>query len=239
MVSCSLFCQTAFEEASVRPSRAIAGKDGEVTTTPDRFTARNATLKRLIFEAYRTPYSRIEGGPGWLDSDEFDINAEAGNRTNPDRLRLMLQALLADRFKLAVRRETREVHVLALVTAKGGPKLRRAEEANRDASRGPGTLHFHSDLGEFANRLALLLTTPLLNDPATPSRASGPPTPVVDETGMTGIYDFTVDLRPDADADAFTIWQRALEEQLGLRLENRKASVEYLVVSHAEKPRRN
>jgi uncharacterized protein (TIGR03435 family) len=237
------WCQTtersAFEAASVKPSSAIVGHDGDVRSDPSRFTARNATLKRLVFEAWDMPYSRIEGGPGWIDSTEFDIDATTEHPASRDDLKLMLRTLLADRFRLTSHRESRDLRVLALTVAKGGAKLTRPQDGDLAADSKPGTLHFRSNLGEFASRLAILLTAPLSNNPATPSRASGPPEPVLDKTGLAGVFDFTIKLNPDAEADTFTVWQRALQEQLGLRLESQKASVEYLVIDHAEKPSPN
>lgn len=225
--------QPSFEVASVKPSQSVAGHDGNITTDPGKFTARNTTLKRLIFEAYRIPYSQITRGPSWLDSDEYDVDAKAESPATADQLDLMLRKLLADRFKLAIRRETRDGRVYVLVAGRDGPKL-----SGSGAKEGQGSLvwRFHGDLSEFAARLALQLTIPMDNpDPSSPSRATGTPVPVINKTGIEGIHDISVALKPEPGADTFTVWQRALQEQLGLRLESQKAPVEILVIEHAEK----
>jgi uncharacterized protein (TIGR03435 family) len=230
------FCQAvpspvAFEAASIKPSRSVTGNDGTVTTDPGRFIARNATLKRLIFEAWRIPYSQISGGPAWLDRDEYDIDAKAENPASLAQIRLMLRALLIDRFKLAVRVERKQTRVYALMVGKGGPRL------GLEHGESPGVWRFHGDLSEFANVLAIRLTIPMSisDNPAIPSRASGAPVPIVNKTGIEGVYDISVDIKPDQGSDTFTIWQRALQEQLGLKLEAQKGAVEFLVVEHAER----
>jgi uncharacterized protein (TIGR03435 family) len=76
---------------------------------------------------------------------------------------------------------------------------------------------------------------PMVEDPATPVRSAGVPPPVLDKTGIQGVFDIRVEIRLDPGADTFTIWQRALEEQLGLKLAAQKAPVEVLVIDHAEK----
>jgi len=75
----------------------------------------------------------------------------------------------------------------------------------------------------------------VIDDPSTPSHATGDPIPVINKTGIAGIYDIGVDIKPDAGADTFTIWQRALRDQLGLKLESQKGAVAYLVVGHADR----
>jgi uncharacterized protein (TIGR03435 family) len=79
------------------------------------------------------------------------------------------------------------------------------------------------------------LSIPAAVNPNEPVKAGGPPIPVLDKTGLPGIYDFSVDMHPELGTDGFTLWQRALEDQLGLRLENRKGNVEVLVVDSASK----
>ncbi len=220
----------SFEVASVKASKVVAGRDGNITTDPGRFVARNATLKRLIFEAWQVPYSQITGGPAWLNTDEYDIEAKADSPASLSQLRLMLRALLIARFKLEIRTEQRESRVYALVITKNGPKLPQTANGNETAS-----WKFHGDMSEFSNVLAIQLTIPLLDDPGTPSRARGAPIPVVNRTGIEGVYDIGLRLRPDQGTDPFTIWQRALEDQLGLRLESQKAMIDVLVIAHAER----
>lgn len=222
----------AFEVASVKPSKANLGQDGSITTGPDRFTARNVTLKRLVYEAWQVPYSQIVGGPGWFGKDECDIDAKAESPANMQQLRAMLQTLLIDRFKLAVRHETKEGKVYVLEVAKGGPKLGGASAGDSSSMN----VRFHGNLSEFADYVSIGLTIPpLSNNPAIPSIASGPAVPAVNRTGIDGTYDLHVTLKPDQGADTFTTWQRALEEQLGLKLESSHAPVEFLVIEHAEK----
>src|SRR6478736_4661728 len=83
-----------FEVASEKPSQLRLGGDGTIAIDPGRFSARNATLKHLIFEAYRVPYSQIIGGPSWIDSDEFDVEAKSATPATPAQLRTMLKSLL-------------------------------------------------------------------------------------------------------------------------------------------------
>jgi uncharacterized protein (TIGR03435 family) len=230
VIFCGAYGQPAFEVASIKPSKSIVGHDGNITTDPGRFTARNSTLKQLIFEAYRVPYSQITGGPAWIDSNEYDVDAKPEGRASVDQLRLMLRALLTDRFKLAIRNEMKERRVYALTVGKDGPRLRNSGDETT-----AGKWRFHGTLSEFANYLAIQLTIPLLDDPTVPSHATGAPVPVLDKTGIEGTYDLRVDIKPDRGGDAFTIWQRALQEQLGLKLESQRAPVETLIIEHAEK----
>ena len=220
----------AFEIASVKASPAIAGRDGNIEMEPGKFVARNTTLQRLVFEAWQVPYAQIKGGPGWFPTAEYDIQAKAGGPASRDELRLMLRTLLVERFNLTVRREKREGRVYALTVGSKGPKLNGQREGDS-----PHGWRFHGDLSEFANILAIQLTIPLLEDPHTPSRATGSPVPVINRTGIEGTFDFRLDIRPDAGSDMFAVWQRALQEQLGLRLEAQKADIDMLVIEHVDR----
>lgn len=225
--ACYLLSQSpTFEAASVRPSKAITGHDGSVTTDPGRLIAKNATLKRLIFEAYRVPYSQITGGPAWLNSDEYDIDAKSETPATPEQLQTMLRTLLTERFGLTVHTERKERSVFTLAIAKGGARLH---------SNPSHSWRFHGDLAKFADILAIQLTIPISSDPATPTRASGSPAPVLNKTGLEGTYDLSLDLKTDPAADSVTIWQRALQEQLGLKLSSTKAQIPILVIDHASK----
>jgi uncharacterized protein (TIGR03435 family) len=236
-ILCAAFCTAvalaapdppAFEVASVKPSKTLVGHDGNITIEPGKLTVRNATLKRLIFEAYQVPYPQITGGPPWLDQTEFDINAKAEGPATSEQLKLMLRTLLTDRFKLALRTESKERRVYVLTVGKGGAKL-------PGSGGGDHPFRFHGNLTQFAGVLAFSLTTPLLDDPTVVSHSRGDPTPVLDKTGIAGVYDISIELKPEPGADPFTVWQRALQEQLGLKLESKKAAIDFLIIDHAEK----
>lgn len=220
----------AFEVASVKRSKSLQGRDGTVTSDPLRLTIRNATLKRLILEAYQVPFSRILDGPAWIGSDEYDVDAKAEKPSGIDQLRLMLQSLLIERFHLAIRRDSKERRVYALTV----PKNAQFRPGTAPASA-QGTLAFHGDMDQFADHLATLLTIPISDDPTTPSRARGEAVPVVNQTGVQGVYNFSVSMKTEPGTDPFTFWQRILKEQLGLRLEAQRAPVEVLIVEHAER----
>jgi uncharacterized protein (TIGR03435 family) len=218
-----------FESASVKASASIAGNDGIITTDPGRFIAKNVTLKRLIHEAWHVPYAQI-AGPPWLDRAEYDIEATTLNPVPEPQLSMMLQSLLTERFKLVVHKQREQRRVYVLTSVKGRLMPPAAQEGEK-----PGLWRFHGDLAEFANVLSVQLTIPLsaANDPGIPSHAAGDPVPVVDQTRIEGVHDISVEIGPDQSADTFTVWQRALQEQLGLRLEVRKASVDVLIISQA------
>jgi len=228
LVTALCFAQT-FEVASIRTSQFQSG-DGEgngresIEVSPNGLTMRNVTLRASISWAYGVQDFQVVGAAG---ADRFDITAKASLPATVATLRAMLGNLLAERFKLTFHRETKEQRSLALVVAKGGPKLRSSQE---DA---PGVLRptkgamvaQHASMAEFIGTLS------------GPLRAS-----VVDETGLKGRYDFTVDLssyfadaKPGEQPDMTAIVMSALREQLGLNLESRKETVQILVIDHAEK----
>jgi len=129
--------------------------------------------------------------------------------------------------------ETRATRVYELTVGKSGARIHSTSDA-QPANAGMG-FHFHGDMREFADLLAIKLSIPPAMDPGVPVRASGPPVPVLDKTGMPGSFDFQINIQPELGADMFTLWQRALQEQLGLRLENRRENVRILVVDDAAK----
>jgi uncharacterized protein (TIGR03435 family) len=227
------FGQTpAFEVATIKLAKG--GGNSGITADPGRLSARTVSLKELIFEAYQAPYSQILGGPVWMGSDMYDVEAKSEQPLARDQLRLMLRALLSDRFKLAVHTDKKEMRVYTLQVIPGVSKLRPAVE--NAAKPAPGVQRFHGELSQFASLLAVQLTIPMSNDPTTPSRATGPIVPVLDQTGLAGVYDIDVNPFSDPSADTFTAWQRALRDKYGLRLEAQKQPVDVLIVDHAEKP---
>jgi uncharacterized protein (TIGR03435 family) len=235
--------QPQFEVARVGQSKPGNGRSGQerIVTGPASLTGTGVGLRQLILEAYDMPYSRIFGGPPWLDSEIYNVEAKAAHAVSRDQLHLMLRALLADRFKLALHRETREMRVYTLTVAKNGPNLHDVKAGDETSDgrtggpSGPGVEQFRCDLPQFAARLALRLNTPMPADPSTPVRSTGVPIPVIDKTGLTGTYDIRIEIKLDPGADPFITWQRALQDQLGLKLESQKAAVEVLVIDHVEK----
>jgi uncharacterized protein (TIGR03435 family) len=234
LLASAAFAQS-FEVASVKASPRAVGKDyrGAVVLGPNRVSGRNVSLKGLIVEAYHVQPFQVTGGPGWLDLDEFDLDARPGATTTKDQLRSMLVELLAERFRLILHRDTKEMRVYALSVDKGGPKL---HPATGDLRPTTSPQNFHGDMRQLANLISIGLTIPTIDDPTRPAIASGPLVPVLDKTGIEGNYDISVNLRPDDTAgDGFTRWQRALRDELGLKLETQRAPVEVLMVDRAER----
>jgi bla regulator protein BlaR1 len=251
----------AFEVASVKPNQSSDARSPSMILPGGRFTATNNTLRALILNAYgisAMPYL-LTGGPGWIDSARYDVEAKAAAGVIPadapsrvlwERTRLMLQTLLADRFKLAVRRETKEMPVYRLVVAKSGRKLR---ESQRDCSADATACHGFSGnptrltgSGVDMSDLALLLS-------------SQSDRPVIDGTGVQGVFDVFLQWNPFAegvapaadvprspaaesregprpDLSSLPTLFTALEQQLGLKLESTKGSVDTYVIDHVERP---
>ena len=218
-----------FEVASVKPAtqdEIAAGVSG-IQTGYGRAVGTNVTLKRCIIGSYHIGPGQVIGGPNWLDSDRFHIEAKAAEPVNDDAIfDAMLRNLLEERFHLAVHRETRELRALVLVVSKQGPKLEKPKggEAVTDAGHGFLALQ-NSTMDALAERLAR--TTDL---------------PVVNQTSLAGIFNLRLTWTPDNDhakPDSPPPLPIALQEQLGLQLKSQRAPVAVLVIDHAEKPTGN
>jgi uncharacterized protein (TIGR03435 family) len=241
---------SAFEVASVRLNKTgTRGNSMDFSKGGERFTATNMPLGALILVAYNITVRQLSGPCAFL-SEKYDIAAKAEHAVSPDETLRMLQTLLVDRFKLVVRRETKEVPVYALTIAKGGPKLRQSDppESANPAPRIPshaGGTEPRSGHLIFKNESMSDFAWALSRTAATGDRV------VVDNTGLKGNYDFELtferdrapavgaDVRePAAPLQGPSIFS-ALEEQLGLKLESKKAPVEFLIIDHVEKPSGN
>jgi uncharacterized protein (TIGR03435 family) len=191
-------------------------------------TAENATLRMILRAAYGLTALQIEG-PGWLDSDRFDLEAKSPQGVPDSELMPMLQALLKERFQLAAHRETKEMPVFDLVVAKGGLKI-----APFDPAHIPPTPPRNGS----ASMIIGAMTMSQLADRITPDAGR----PVLDKTGLVDRYFCAATFSPitaqtpdtTAEPGAVDIF-RALEQQLGLKLEAGKAQIELLVVDHAER----
>jgi uncharacterized protein (TIGR03435 family) len=226
--------QPSFEVASVRLSQHLGGPDfnNQIADSSSSFTARNVTLRWLIAEAWHCQRDQVIGPP-WLDHNEYDIYARLPDGATRDQIPLMLRGLLNDRFHLKSHSEIRQMRVYELTVAPGGPRIHPVPPGEAPAA-GPG-LHFHGDMRQFADLLAVQISIPAPTSASVPVVASASPVPVLDKTGLDGIYDFSVDLRPEIGTDGFTFWKRVLDEQLGLKIDSSKAAVEFVVVDDAAK----
>ena len=227
-VSAALLAGAAsFDVATVKPSLAArSGGEGsrwqQVTYTPTSLTIRNATLSECIQWAYDIRFYQVSG-PHWISDDRYDILAKTEIPSSPDTLKLMLQALLADRFQLTVRRDPRTVPVFRLAAGRGRLKLRESPpSAQESLTISNGSFLFqHVSMDRLAERAADF---------------AGIDRPVVNETGITGFFDLTLDGVAQAIRDGDTAPLFAALERLGLKLEAARRPVELLVVDRAEKP---
>lgn len=228
-----------FEVVSIKPGNPINRQVVIGALGPRGFTATNASLRMIIGFAYGLRNQQIFGGPGWVDSAKFDIQAKPDRAIPvPDwaasgQMELMVQSLLADRFKVAVHRETRDETVYDLVVDRGGVKLKETDAGPSDPPGLFGSLSSH--LTGVAVQVGVLADAL--------SQISG--SAVVDKTGLPGKYDFTLTFTPETSAgtasgapNGSSIFT-ALPAQLGLRLEPSRGPVDILVIDHAEKPDAN
>jgi uncharacterized protein (TIGR03435 family) len=226
--------QPSFDVASVRPSQHEVGPDynNQITYSPDGFTAQNVTLKRLIAEAWHCQLDQVQGPP-WIGRNEYDIVTRLPEGTSREQVPPMLRSLLIDRFHLKTHSETRPMRVYELTISQKGLKIH--PDAPTTAAPPGSGFHFHGNMRQLADLLAVQFSIPAPQDPSVPVKAGGPQIPVLDKTGLQGVYDFNMDARPELGTDQFTAWKRALEDQLGLKIESRKADVEIIVVDEAAK----
>jgi uncharacterized protein (TIGR03435 family) len=227
-----------FDSASVKPSKT--GERGySIRPLPGRLSIGNTTLRLMIAAAYHVNDFQISGGPKWLDSERYDIEAKAAADALPTERQMMgmLQQLLADRFGLAIHRETKDLPRYSLELAKGGPKFQ--------ASTDQGAPEFRV----FQRRQITARRSTL--EPLLGAMAWLLGRPVLDKTGLTGLYDYKLEWTPDqvqlasdetsgrpVDENVPSLTS-ALQEQMGLRLQSQKGPVEIIVVDRAEKPTAN
>jgi uncharacterized protein (TIGR03435 family) len=193
----------------------------------------------LIAAAYHVNDFQVSGGPKWLDSDHYDIEAKASGDARPTEKQMMamLQRLLAERFALAIQRENRDLPRYALEIGKGGPKFQESKDT--------GELEFRV----FQRRQIIAKRAPLSYMLEAMAWLLG--RPIVNETGLDGLYDYKLEWTPDevqvaSDETAarpkdenVPSLSSALQEQLGLRLRSQKGPVEMITVERAEKPTAN
>ena len=236
-----------FAVATIKPSQPDAPRGGygirgqDVTTT-------NVTVSWMIKLAYNVHANQISGGPSWLDSERYDTvgRSDTPGEPNRDQMKLMIQKLLGDRFQLRFHTEKKELPVYAMVVAKGGSKLT-ASAGDPNAFPGIG-------FGREPGVISLAGRNTGLNSVANGLQSNILDKPVVDQTGLTGRYDFQLRFTPDPiqlanfgglapangtdpnpPPDIFT----AFEQQLGLKLQATKAAVDVMVIDRIERPSPN
>ena len=245
----------AFDVAAIKPAADTQAFSFSMVQPGGRYVGQNMSLRLLIKTAYGVHDSQIIGGPSWIDSDRWDINAKAEGykEAGPfrDVSRLMVRPLLADRFKLVMHHAQRELPVYALVLSKPneyGPQFRRDDSCDPKGSAIPPAQGSPEPTGNMAcgadgfNPRHLWARGMTLNYMLIGLGRTSIDRVVVDHTGLTGKFDWEVqwipdDLRVDAvkGPDGPSIFQ-AFRDQLGLKLEATRDRVDVLVIDHAERP---
>lgn len=217
----------SFEVASIKPTQTTDGHV-HINRDPGMLRMENVTLQDCIREAYGVTDYQI-AGEKWLGLDRYDLVAKMPSGATEDQRPAMLRTLLAERFKLAVHRGTREMPVYLLVVAKNGPKIQAVDSHADNINSHPG---YMSAEAITMSRLATFLSS---------ARAQLEHT-VIDHTGLNGAFTFKLEWTPDDKRSVDTAGPSivtVLQEQLGLKLETGKAPSEILIVDHAEKPSEN
>lgn len=231
--------------ASIKPNN---GDPGQYLTTPGRVIARNVTARFLVAVAYGLQPFQISGGPGWVDSDRFDVEARLEDaKTNSGQEGLMMKALLANRFKLVLHKDAGESSVYALVVGGNGLKIKASADQTPGTGMSPlGTMRIGATglvgTGVPLGLLASLLGTRLGQT-------------VVDRTNVAGRYDIDLRWTPDTamvpsasaepgealpppDTSGPSIFT-AIQEQLRLKLQPTRGASGFLVIDQMEKPTAN
>lgn len=236
----------SFEVVTIKPNNSGATSLQGLTVNGRNFATRNSSLGDLIGFAYNVQAKQIISGPEWLDRERYDIAAipEQEGTPNPEQLRIMVRKLLAERFKLTLHHDKRELSAYVLRVGKNGHKLTPNESKGQLPGLGmrPGTggltlIAMNATPTDFTSFLQMLVLD----------------RPVVDQTGITGRFDFHCTFTPDdsqfgghsplppqTDAsNAAPGLYDAIQQQLGLKLTAEKTAVDVIVIDHVEKPSPN
>jgi len=230
-----------FEVATIKPNASgLPGK--KVGISGRQISTTNTSVSYLITYAYGIQARQITGAPAWLESEKYDVTGkpEGEGQPNPSQWKIMFRKLLADRFQLSFHRDKKELSVYAIVVGKNGPKLTKSEGNPNGAPgllfRGASLPGKNATMADFAG----VMERTVLDRP------------VVDQTGLSGRFDFNLIWTPDetqfggarirppagdatAPPDLFT----AIQEQMGLKLQAAKAPVDVIVIDRVAKPSEN
>jgi uncharacterized protein (TIGR03435 family) len=233
--ACAAWAQS-FDVASVRLSQVVNGPEGSgrpsIDVAADRLILHNYKLLDCIRWAYEVQEYQVTG-PDWMYADKFEITGKAARPASRAEMRLMVRALLAERFQLALHREQKEMAIFAIVAAKNAAAKLKPRKAAADGESGmkilgPGlrvsfTRQPLSDLAGFLSTLTAVGR------------------PVLDKSGFAGLYSLELDLNEAAKPgteDRPSV-STVLQEQLGLNLEPRRSPIEVLVIDRVERPSGN
>ncbi|HEY3739933.1 MAG TPA: TIGR03435 family protein [Bryobacteraceae bacterium] len=232
-----------FEVASIRPTKPDGSGPSIIPMSAGQgYEAESAPVRLMISVMYRIPIANVRGGPSWLDSELWNVEAKADHAYGLDDLHKMFRHLLEDEFKLKFHKETKEGQVYALVVDKSGSKMKTNENPPDFETPIDGHLG-----GVAAGKrvsmeyLCYWLQQRLTNDGGRP---------VINKPGLTGYYDFKLTYMPELPPgfdkanmppemlDRPSLFD-ALRGQLGLKLEAQKGPVDYYVIDHVERPSGN
>ena len=229
----------AFEVASVKPSNPESRGLMRIQPMPgcQTYIARNVPLRMMIKAMYRITDSQIAGGPDWIDTEHYDIDAKAEHPSTLEELHEMFRTLLADRFQLRYHHETREIPAYVLTIANSGTKLKRSESQEIfDVPIKPDGLGRVVGTRVPMSYLSWYLSLQV-------------GTPVVDGTALEGFYDFTLAWLPNPGLESPGVLYNdsseepailvAVREQLGLKSQKRKAPIEVFIIDHVVRPQAN
>ncbi len=213
---------TAFEVASIRPTAGpipgVPPAFGQQRTTEDTLTSRHTNLLEIMRRAFLTE-PQLGKGMDWVREARYDMIAKSPAPATDAQLWMMVRPLLEERFKLKYHYESREVSGFSMVVAKGGPRLTPSVGGSNNLAMGNGVL---TGSNVTLGRLAGLLSTVMR-------------TTVVDETGLTGTYDFRLNPR-EFEGSPLPIM---VQDGLGLKMESKKLQVQMLIIDNIEQPTDN
>jgi uncharacterized protein (TIGR03435 family) len=250
----------AFEVASIKENVSTSDNASVRAQPGGRVSVTNNSLRNIIRNAYNVQNYQIMGGPAWINTVRWDINAKAPDDAPPQQMLLMLRTLLADRFTLVIRNETREMPIYALVLARAdgrlGPQLRASTvdcaaifaAAKAKGEAPPPTTNGRPTCGTRTTRGNMMTTGVAMADLAR-NLAPFAGRPVVDKTGLTGGFDVDLAWTPEQgplgpegtspagppSSDGVSLFT-AVQEQLGLKLDARQGPVDVLVIDSAQRP---
>jgi uncharacterized protein (TIGR03435 family) len=236
----------SFDVATIKPNDSGASSIQGLTMNGRNFATRNSSLADLIGFAYEVQAKQIVGGPDWLDKDRYDIAAvpDQEGAPNVQQLRVMVQKLLASRFNLKFHHDQRDLSAYVLTVGKNGQKLTPTQLKGslpgmgmRPGNTGLTLVMANARLTDFTGFLQMIVLD----------------RPVVDRTGITGRFDYSVTFTPDDSefnghppklpqteaSDSSPNLFAAIQEQLGLKLDAQKTSVDVIAIDHVEKPSAN